>query len=79
MYKSLNKRFMKYLDSDIITNGERYFVIRDDRWNGEGFYDCFEVDKNFSIVNYGKYYTITPVYEQNGDDFKIIDYKIEEE
>lgn len=77
---SLNKNFMYDINTDIITDGERYFVISENKWNGQNYYDCFEILEDFSKIKTNKRYIVTPVYEQiDEDNFNIIDYKVEEE
>ena len=80
MYRSLNQRFINDIDTDIISNGEKYYVVSDNHWNGKNYFNCFEIDKNYNDLKKFETYKITPVFELAGeDDYKIIDYKIEEE
>lgn len=77
MFKLMNKRYMKDINTDIITDGEKYFVISDDNYNGWNYYNCFEIDKDLNKVGKNKY-TITPKFVKKEDDYKIVDYFIEE-
>ena len=61
MLKSLNKRYMKDIDTDILTDGERYFVVDEHHWDGEKYFDCFEVAENLiDIIDGNVRYNIKP-------------------
>lgn len=77
-YEDLGKRYMEYISTSIISNGEKYYVIDDNKWDGEKYFNCFEIDKNLiDVINKNIEYIITPIYQKNGeDDFVIIDYEI---
>ena len=59
-----------------LANGRRYAL---NGWNGEKYYDAYEVDRCGIAVNTeAPALTISPVYNQVGDDeFEIVDYEIE--
>ena len=63
----------------IISDGQRFYVLNDNSWNGESYNDCWEVADNQGLEKIGNItYTITPVYkETNDDNFEIIDYIVE--
>lgn len=79
-FREMNKKYMEMSNCDIITNGKRFFVIDDYDWNGERFYNSFEIDKNLiDVINKDKKYVIEPKFEEkeNGD-LEIIDFIVEE-
>ena len=59
-----------------LENGKRYALSA---WNGERFFDAYEVDECGIAVNpQATALTISPVYKQVGDDeFEIVDYEID--
>ena len=58
-----------------LANGKRYAL---GGWNGEKYYDAYEVNKCGIAVNTeASALTISPVYNQVGEDeFEIVDYEI---
>lgn len=78
-FSSLNKRYMSDIDTNIVSDGKRYFVTNIHKWDGDKFFECFEVKKNLVDVVGNKKYSITPIYEEVDEDFQIVDYKVEEE
>lgn len=80
MFKVLNKRYLQDINTDIISDGNKYYVIDFNYFDGTSYYNCFEIDEYDLIIGFNTRYKITPVFETNGaDDYKLIDYKIEEE
>lgn len=68
MYKSINKRYMKDIDTDIVSNGERYFVISENYWDGDKYYNCFEISKNLiDIIDKSIRYEIAPIHTIDAD------------
>lgn len=63
---------------EIVKIGEKLYVLNLDKWNGESYFECWEVADKYGFDQVGKEtYTITPVYNKiNEDDFELIDYKI---
>ena len=59
-----------------LASGKRYALSG---WNGEKYYDAYEVDHCGIAVNpQAPALTISPVYNQIGDDeFEIVDYEID--
>lgn len=77
-FDNLNKRYIGAINTDIISDGSRFFVVDNHKWNGENWSDCFEIAPNLIDIISEKNYTITPIYQQiNEDDFKITDYSIQ--
>jgi hypothetical protein len=80
MFKVLNKRYLQDINTDIISDGNKYYVIDFNYFDGTSYYNCFEIDEYDLIIGFNTRYKITPVFETYGaDDYKLIDYKIEEE
>ena len=83
VYKEIYKEYCGAISTSIITNGTRYFVIDDLKWNGEYYYDCFEIAENLiDIINKDTLYKITPIFlevEDDDDDFELINFEIEVE
>lgn len=47
------------------------------KWNGEIYYDCFEVAENLIDIVSEKNFEIRPIYKEIAEDeFEIVDYKI---
>ena len=70
--------FKNYPNASIISNGEKFYVNDDREWNGEKYFNCFEIDKNLIDVVDDTKYVITPVYKEiDYDEFEIIDYEID--
>ena len=72
-------RYMGAINTSIISNGEQYFVIDCNKWDGEKYFDCFQIAENLiDIIDENIRYTITPIYiEINEDDLYIVDFNIE--
>ena len=58
----------------VISNGQKYYVLNENEWNGEYYTNCWEVKdrKGFDIVENATDEDFIPIYEDN----EIIGYEI---
>lgn len=70
------KRYMKNIDTEIIEIDGRNIVIVSNNWDGEKYFNCFEVAENLiDIIK--KNIEVKPIYKQvNDEDFELTRYEI---
>ena len=73
--KSLG-RFMKDINTEIIEIDGKYIVIDFRKYDGDKYFDCFELANNLiDIIN--REIEMKPIYKEVAEDeFEIIDYEI---
>ena len=73
MYKIVGNLWnnIEYL---VISNGQKYYVLNEDKFNGEYYTDCWQVKdrKGFDIVENATEENFEPIYENE----EIIGYKM---
>ena len=72
----MTKRYLKDINTEIIKINNRNIVINFNNWNGEKYFNCFEVAENLiDIIK--KNIEVKPIYKQVSDeDFELIGYEI---
>lgn len=70
------KRYMQDTNTEIIKINNRNIVINFNNWNGEKYFNCFEVAENLiDIIK--KNIEVKPIYKQVSDeDFELTGYEI---
>lgn len=73
--------YSNFLRLEFIKQGNKFYALAG--WNGEKYYDCFEIDKYECPIKSNKKYTITPIYnfgntfsEINEDNLELIGYDV---
>ena len=69
-------------DFDIISDGKDFYVLNENEWNDEKWFDCWKVldKKGLKKSDDKSSYTIKPIYKEiDTDDFEIIDYEVSED
>ena len=77
-------RYSKFLQKEVLEiYGKRYAL---NKWNGQHWYDCFEIDKSDTPVANETRYEITPIYnwnnclnennEYDSDKIEVVDYAV---
>lgn len=75
MYKTVNclKNYPHY---EIISNGDKTYVLNESQWNGEYYSDCWQVEDENGIGNLGNEKNFKPIYKEIGEDeFQLIGYE----
>ena len=72
----MTKRYLKDINTEIIKINNRNIVINFNNWNGEKYFNCFEVAENLiDIIK--KNIEVKPIYKQvNDEDFELVGYEI---
>lgn len=70
------KRYLKDINTEIIEIDGRNIVINYDSWDGEKYFNCFEIAENLiDIIK--RNIEVKPIYKQISDeDFELTEYKI---
>lgn len=70
------KRYLKDTNTEIIRIDGRNIVINFNNWNGEKYFNCFEVAENLiDIIK--RNIEVKPIYKQVSDeDFELVGYEI---
>ena len=70
------KRYLKDIDTEIIEIDGRNIVINFNNWNGDNYFNCFEVAENLiDIIK--RNIEVKPIYKQVSDeDFELVGYEI---
>lgn len=73
-------RYMQAINTQIIEKGNRYFVIKGNEFDGDKYYNCFELEKDLiTIKNPKKKYNLCPIYDEKNDGYLYTtDFEIEE-
>lgn len=70
------KRYLKDINTEIIEIDGKNIVINFSNWNGDNYFNCFEVAENLiDIIK--RNIEVKPIYKQvNDEDFELTDYEI---
>lgn len=72
----MTKRYLKDINTEMIKINKKNIVINFNNWDGEKYFNCFEVAENLiDIIK--KNIEVKPIYKQVSDeDFELIGYEI---
>lgn len=72
----MTKRYLKDINTEILKINNRNIVINFNNWNGEKYFNCFEVAENLiDIIK--KNIEVKPIYKQvSYGDFELTGYEI---
>ena len=70
------KRYLKDINTEIVKIDGRNIVINFNNWNGDNYFNCFEVAENLiDIIK--RNIAVKPIYKQvSNEDFKLVEYEI---
>ena len=70
------KRYLKDINTEIVKIDGRNIVINFNNWNGDNYFNCFEVAENLiDIIK--RNIEVKPIYKQvSNEDFKLVEYEI---
>ena len=72
----MTKRYLKDINTEMIKINKKNIVINFNNWDGEKYFNCFEVAENLiDIIK--KNIEVKPIYKQvNDEDFELVGYEI---
>ena len=70
------KRYLKDINTEMIKINKKNIVINFSNWNGDNYFNCFEVAENLiDIIK--RNIEVKPIYKQvNDEDFELVGYEI---